>query len=736
MNFPLRLRHKSDLLLSRDSNGVLRVKADNEEDLLYGQGYAQALDRGMQMILTRILGQGRACELLEDSDELLQFDLFFRRLNWTKGATEQINKLKPNVLRLLQSFCDGINDRFQEKRPWELKLIKCPPEPWKISDILLLSRMIAYLTLQQGQGELERFIVEMTQGGIDRERLEELFPGKLEGLDIELLSRVKLKERIVPPRIPWFNALPGMLSSNNWVVSGKKSDSGGAMFANDIHLEVNRLPNIFQETILLLQDRYLMGGTVPGIPFQLSGRTNDLSWGPTYSFMDSVDFWVEKCKGGKFQRTHGASKEWVRFRERREIIKRKNHSPMEAVFFENEHGILDGNPYQEGYYLAERWSGSPDAGGRSLNRLYELLHAPSVKVGMEIFADVEFSFNWTLADREGNIGYQMSGLLPRRRAGVSGLVPLPGWDDRNAWKGFAAGSSLPRRYNPQEGFLVTANNDLNSLGRSKPITVSQGSYRAERITKLLKEKKKLNRQDMAAIQGDLYSLQAEKFMKILRPMIPDTSEGKILLEWDLRYDVNSKGAFLFERFYRLLFREAFGELSMGADVIDHLFAETGLFVDFYSSFDAVLFSKESAWFQGRTRDEIFKRALDLTLERGATKWGSRNQIVLKNIFWNGRLPRILGFDRGPVMLGGGRATPKQAQIYRSGGRQTSFAPAYRVIADMSEDGMYTNLLGGPSDRRFSRWYKSEVNAWAAVKHKFLEPRGEAFHPVASSGDDA
>ena len=84
-------------------------------------------------------------------------------------------------------------------------------------------------------------------------------------------------------------------------------------------------------------------------------------------------------------------------------------------------------------------------------------------------------------------------------------------------------------------------------------------------------------------------------------------------------------------------------------------------------------------------------------------WGERNQVTLTHMFFGGKLPRWLGFDRGPIGLPGGRATPQQGQIYLSAGRVTSFAPSLRVIADM----------GGASDRRWSRWYASGVASWQA-----------------------
>jgi penicillin amidase len=89
------------------------------------------------------------------------------------------------------------------------------------------------------------------------------------------------------------------------------------------------------------------------------------------------------------------------------------------------------------------------------------------------------------------------------------------------------------------------------------------------------------------------------------------------------------------------------------------------------------------------------------------------------MLFGGKLPRLLGFDRGPITLEGGRATPHQGQIYRSGGRATSFAPSIRIVTDMAKAEVHTALVGGPSDRRFSKWYVSDLQRWLSGELKRL-----------------
>ena len=703
--------------IRRDEHGVPHIEADTEADLYWGVGYCHTLDRGMQMLLMRILGEGRAAELLEASEEMLAVDKFFRRVNWAGGAEEEIAKLSSDAKTFCAAYCDGANAYFSKKTPWEFKLLGYKPEPWKIENIFTLARLAGYLTLAQSQTEIERLFIEMVQAGISREKLDELFPKILGGLDIELLKKVKLSERIVPLNVKWSNVVPTMMASNNWVIAGEKTASGKPILANDPHLETNRLPNVWYEIVLKTKERYAIGVTMPGLPGILIGRNSDVAWGATYTFMDAVDSWVEHCKDGKFLQSEN---QWAEFQHRKEIIKRKKDSAVEIIFYENAHGVLEGNPFDEGFYLTTRWTAAT-LGATSINAIVNMWNATNVEAGMDCLGQLESAFNWVLADRHGNIGYQMSGLMPKRRDDVSGFVPLSGWQKENDWQGFVEYQDLPRCVNPAAGFFVTANNDLNQWGAAKPINICMGTYRADRIAHLLAEKEKLTVDDCREIHYDVYSLQAERCMQILQPLLPETPPGKILRDWDCRYNPESTGAFLFEQFYQALRREVFGKNGFGKEVVDFLSSESGIFIDFFANVDRVLLAENSAWFGGESRERLYRRIAAEALQVAPKSWGEVNRIKLKHLVLGEKLPVLAGFDRGPIILRGGRATPHQGQIYKSAGRTTSFTPSFRMVTDLAQDEVHSNLAGGPSDRRFSKWYCSELANWLNGKYKTLTP---------------
>ncbi len=707
----------------RDQNGVCHVKGKDKVEVFGLMGYAHGRDRGMQVLLMRILGRGRAAEILDANDEIVAIDKFFRRMNWAGKTDEQVEMLSGEAKAIIDAYVNGLNQAFSEKTPWEFKLFGYKPEPWQAGDCILISRMIGYLTLAQSQGEMERLFIEMAQAGVDEERLQELFPGILGGMDLALIKKISLQERLVDPASLWHIAPPVMMASNNWAVSGTKTASGSPMLANDPHLEINRLPNVWYEMVLNTDDTYAMGGTMPGFPALLVGRNPYLSWGATYTFMDGTDSWIEHCRDGKYR---AGDDTWHFFTKREEIIHRKKKTPLQVVFYENHRGVLAGDPHIEGYYLTTAWAPSV-SGAATLESILGIFDAISVEQAMPLASRIETSWNFVLADTDGNIGYQMTGLMPKRRAGVSGFVPLPGWEEENDWQGFEAPEDLPRCLNPACGYFVTSNQNLNEYGRVNAINVGMGPYRSDRIRRVLAEKNDWAREDMARLHYDVYSTQAEAFMKILGPLLSDTGTEGILKHWDCEYGPDSRGAPLFDRFYRELHRQIFGVRGFGEAAFDHLAAHTGMLNDFYINFDRILLSEESIWFAGKKRADLYRGAADIALTDNPEKWGDNRKVILKNILFDGKLPRFLGFDRGPVTIIGSLATPHQGQIFESAGRLTTFAPSFRMITDMATDDIYTNMAGGPSDRRFSRWYCPDLESWKTGVYKKLVPHARKVH---------
>ncbi len=702
----------------RNAHGVPEISAASIPDLMYGLGWVHAADRQLQILLTRIILQGRAAELLKADPGLIAADTYMRRINFLPDADIQLERMQPQTRSALDAYVRGVNAGLADSGTvFELRLLgHRRPEPYTAADCLRLGKAFGFLGLASAQAQMEKFMVQMIQKGISSEKIAELFPYLTDPVDRDLICRVMLDHPPVPAALEWFGGLPRFSASNNWAVSGRRTRSGFPILCGDPHLEVNRLPNVWQETVLRLPDDTLCGATIPGVPGLIIGRNRHLAWSVTYAFMDMLDYRIERCQEGKYFRQSG----WEAFIVREEILRIKGRGERRLVFHENAHGILEGDPHTPGHYLVMGWSGAKACGARDFDGFISLMTARDVETAMALFRRMEaVAMNWVVADTRGGIGYQMSGRHYRRPAGISGLLPHAGWDERFDPDGFNDPDALPAVLNPPEGIIVTANQDLNYLGRSKPINLAMGPYRAQRIIDLLESAPELDVGYMKDMQYDLYSRQAERLMAVIGPLLPDTENGRILKGWDLRYTADAKGAMLFESVYRALIDIVFGDHGLGREVVAHIFAETALFNDYYANLDRILASPESAWFDGEDPAVLFRQAIAEGLDITAVPYARTRTITLDHLLFGGRLPRFMGFDAGPLALPGGRATIVQGQIFKSDGRLTTFSPGFRFIADLAGDAIHTNLAGGPSDRRFSKWYTSDLENWYEGNYKEL-----------------
>ncbi len=210
-------------------------------------------------------------------------------------------------------------------------------------------------------------------------------------------------------------------------------------------------------------------------------------------------------------------------------------------------------------------------------------------------------------------------------------------------------------------------------------------------------------------------------MTIIRPLLPSTANAEILKKWDFKYDVSSVGATIFENIYHELIRVVFGENGMGSEVIDHMFNETPLFAELYGFFDEILLKENSSWFGNKSREELFKTAIERGVNKKAVRFGKTRRMHIVNMFFGGKFPKVLGFDYGPIELFGSRATISQGERFKFAGRQSSFAPSFRMICDFSEDVLHINVPGGPSDGRFSKYYKTMIKEWLTGEYTVLKP---------------
>jgi penicillin amidase len=159
---------------------------------------------------------------------------------------------------------------------------------------------------------------------------------------------------------------------------------------------------------------------------------------------------------------------------------------------------------------------------------------------------------------------------------------------------------------------------------------------------------------------------------------------------------------------------------LGAAALEHLLGETYLPAHYFGLFDGILLRESSVWFRGATREEVYRQAAAASLAGPTIPWGEVQKVEFKHLLFGDKLPAWLGFNRGPFPMPGSRGSVMQVQRFRFGGRDSAPGPAFRMVTDLAKDAIHTALAGGPSDRRFSKWYVSGLADWLAGKRKTIE----------------
>ncbi len=708
---------RGEVSIRRNEHGVPVITAGGFPDALYGLGLVQAFDRGMQMELTRLVARGRMSEYLPPNENFLAMDRTMRKYDLWGFARRQAARLEEDVRGEIEAFCRGVNDQFKENPPAEFGLIAYVPEPWEPADCVAIAKIMSVVDMDETQGWIRKVIVQMVKEGATPGMLAEIFTYMKEDPDeeyLEKLRRVKMPEPYVPETVKWA-IIPRERTSSHWMIAGSRTDTGKAILCGSPELDSARLPALWQEVLLYAGDFFCMGVYVPGIPLPALGRTEHLSWSATYSCMDVMNYFLEEVKDGKYRR----GDEWVPFEVREEAIEVKDSEPVTVRYYENVHGVLEGEPAEDGYYLSLAIS-HRDAGAASFAEFSRHYRGRTVEESMDHLSRCDaLSFNWGLADSAGSIGYQMSGRCPVRPDDWIGVLPLPGWDEAYDWKGFYPPEKNPRLLNPERGYFGTSNQDLNYLTDVHIQSMPMSDDRATRIAELLAEKDDHSVESLMKMQYDVYGKHAERTMPLIRHLLPEDGNGKLLRDWDLVYASDSVAATVFENVYFELVKTVFGDCGVGREVIEHILDNSELYYMYYGQFDHVLQREESLWFGGRARDEVYGEAVARGLALEAAPFGSTRQVVMKNLVYGDMMP---DFNYGPIEIIGCRGTVSQGAIFRApGDRIATFSPTIRFISDMSSNRYWSCLAGGPSEKPTSPRYTSGVEDWLAGNYKLIEP---------------
>jgi len=547
------------------------------------------------------------------------------------------------------------------------------------------------------------------------------------------------------------------IGSNSWVVSGALTESGMPLLANDPHLGAS-LPSVWYQVQLKCSTvdeacPFDVGGfSFSGLPGIVIGHNQKIAWGFTNLTTDVTDLYIERVEGDQYWRDGALvpleeSSETIEVAGGDDIeltIRSTVHGPIisgltddftaiaddpaAALAAEGDTPVAPGSQEDAEYAVSLRWTAlDPGTAATAIFALSTAQNFDDFRYAASLF-DVPAQ-NLIYADTDGNIGYQTPGRLPIRGAG-DGWMPQPGWDSAYDWTGFIPFDELPVSYNPNSGYIVTANNAIVTDDYSYFLSRDWDyGYRAARIAHLLERRAAaapLTADDMREIQMDNEMWIGKQLATAMSDVevsgAGPTEAVGLLTAWDAQNAASSSAAAYANVLWSNLVQNIFAEREqpLPIDGQGRLFT---VVVDLLENPSDPLWVNEQIDVDGMEQmlalsaEEAYD---ELAALQGTTvsrwNWGELHAITLTSdtLGSSGIAPVEALFNRGPYPVSGGASVVNATGWELGVSYATTTVPSMRMVVDLSDfDASTWNHLTGASGHAFDAHYTDQTADWAA-----------------------
>lgn len=720
---------KGKVTVQYDERRVPHVFAENDEDLYYMQGYLTAQDRLWQMEFITIVASGRVSEIIGERTLLL--DRTQRRMGIAYAAEQAVAHINesPTSKMVLEQYAAGVNAYINSltdgSLPLEYKLLNYKPELWSpYKTTLLLKYMSNNLS-----GWDKDFEYTNAYNLFGKEVVDLLYPDRSPGIDPIIPEGTPYDFPVTALDTPKYSVANGVfissefdgpirenLGSNNWAVSGTRTNTGFPMLAGDPHLALN-LPAIWYEMQLNAPGVNVYGATLPGSPCVIIGFNQDAAWSVTNSGMDVRDWFVTKLLPNDKYLHDGQEKsityryDTIRIKGGPDFIDTIRYTHIGPVVYD-ERFTQNGNTTP----LALRWTAHDPSD--ELMTFYTLNRA---KTHDDYLKALEYYYcpgqNFVFANHAGDIAMRQQGHFPKKWP-EQGRFIMDGTTSAFEWQGFIPFDQNPQVKNPPRGWVSSANQ--HPTDSTYPYYYC-GYYeydRSRRINELLGVDRKYTVEDMKQFQNDNYAYFAKDLLPFLMEHVNDLNLNPgqkevwdLLKDWDYMYSADSKAATAFEMIYDTLMVMVWDELQPYDE--KGLVAPTG-----YTTVQVMKSHPEHPLmdYKGTPEVEDAGDLLNLAFLAGVEKyqdwkaengkdplwWMYKNTTVL-------HMARIAALSRPMIQMGGNR--------HILNATDGTHGASWRMVVSLEDEvkawGVYP---GGASGNPGSYYYDAYIDTWAAGEY--------------------
>lgn len=519
-----------------DKYGIPHIGADNMEDAYFALGFAHAQDRLFQMDLMKRIGSGRLSEFF--GKKTIETDRLMRTLGIAESAKASAREFRKNpdapYYKATMAYIAGVNSFIDKRKaPVEYNILGVKREKLTLEH---LYNILGYMGFSFASGHRTDPLLTALNKKLGFKYLKDLqidtagdllkipvnYPKKDDSPDVNTGGVAHAIHNIVE-QLP----VPVWFGSNAWVVSGKHTQSGKVMLANDTHIAYAQ-PSVWYEAHIEYPGFSFYGNHLAGIPFGIIGHTRDHAWGLTMLENDDIDFYTERINPTNSNQVW-ANDKWEKLHIRHEVIKVKDADNVRFRVKTSRHGpiindVLKGLKEEEEEKPVEKKakpkkkdekkkkkkmkikapkakdlfkkkkkkkeekpatdtatvvakappkpSGPPVSvywvmtkfHNRSLEALFKLSHGKSMTEIQDAASMIHSpGLNLMYGDKKGNIAWWAVAKLIKRRDSLSSKFFMDGASGRDEPLGYYKFEENPQSVNPPSGIVFTANNQPDKM---------------------------------------------------------------------------------------------------------------------------------------------------------------------------------------------------------------------------------------------------------------------------------
>jgi penicillin amidase len=352
--------------------------------------------------------------------------------------------------------------------------------------------------------------------------------------------------------------------------------------------------------------------------------------------------------------------------------------------------------------------------------------------------------NVMMVDDQGNIGWTISGRLPKRKGSPEWVAR--DWSTQEAWEGYYTPEEHPRVMNPPSGRLWTANNRI--MGGEFLQSVGDGRFdpgaRATQIRDRLFEKEQFEEKDLLAIQlddeGRMLKVWQKWLLEVLDADPKATSQefADYAKKQELRASTDSVVYRIVHEFRNQVFSRIFGfDIARRGNsdakkrgLALRLGINRSIPVSYEDVAEELIEQKPMHWlpdefetWESLLKDSVVATQSELTKDQPLAEatWGKRNRAAIKHPLSMAAPALGTLLDMPDVELPGDSHLPRVQSPSGGASQRLVVSPGFEQV------GIY-HQPGGASGHPLSPYYRAGFDDWAQGNASTLLP-GPVVHSI-------